>query len=163
MTIASSGTPYVLGTNEGEELWFLGSHSALKVTGAQTAGGLTVVESWGPRGHGSPLHVHHREDEIFYVLDGELRLEVDDETLTLSTGMMGFGPRDVKHRFSVTSPEARFLIMTTPAGFEDFVREVSPPATERRIPDPVEPDMAALAAAAAAGHMEIIGPPLDIG
>ena len=45
MTIASSGTPYVLGTNEGEELWFLGSHSALKVTGAQTAGGLTVVES----------------------------------------------------------------------------------------------------------------------
>ena len=163
MSLPTSAKPYVLGASEGDERWFLGSHTALKVTGEQTVGGLAIVEGWGPRGHGSPHHIHHGEDEIFYVLEGELRLEVDDELHTLSAGMMGFGPRDVKHRFSVISPEARFLVMATPAGFENFVREASEPAAERRIPDPSQPDMDALNAAAATYQIEIIGPPLDIG
>ncbi len=162
MTLAPGGKPYVLGTNEGDERWFLGSHAALKVTGAQTAGGLVILEGWGPRGHGSPLHIHRREDEIFYVIDGELRLDVEDDSHTLSAGMMGFGPRNVTHRFTVTSPEARFLVMATPAGFEEFVREASEPAAERRIPDPSEPDMETLVAAAASYGIDIIGPPLDL-
>ncbi len=162
MTIAAGGKPYVLGVGEGDERWFLGSHTALKVTGAQTAGGLAIVEGWGPRGHGSPLHIHHREDEIFYVIEGELRLDVEDDSHTLSAGMMGFGPRNVTHRFTVTSSEARFLVMATPAGFEGFVREASEPAIERRIPDPSEPDMATLGAAAATYGIDIIGPPLEL-
>jgi len=163
MTIAPGGKPYVLGVGEGDERWFLGSHTALKVTGEQTAGGLIILEARGPRGHGSPLHIHNREDEIFYVIEGELRLDVNDDSHTLSAGMMGFGPRKVTHRFTVTSPEAHFLLMATPAGFEDFVREASEPAAERRIPEPSEPDMAAIGAAAAAYGIEITGPPLDLG
>ncbi len=88
---------------------------------------------------------------------------MENDSHTLSAGMMGFGPRNVTRRFTVISSEARFLVMATPAGFEDFVLEASEPAAERRIPEPSEPDMAAIGAAAAAYGIDIIGPPLDLG
>lgn len=154
---------YVLETDEGEGLWFLGSHVALKVTGAESSGDIAIIEAHAPRGHGSPLHVHTREDETFYVIDGELRIEVGDEVFRVGPGMTAFGPRGLQHRFTVTSEEARFLLIASPAGLENFVRAGAEPATEPRIPDATTtaapPSPEALAALAAEYGIEILGPP----
>ena len=72
-----------------------------------------------------------------------------------------YGPRDVPHTFTVSSEQARFLLVVEPAGFEDFVRTVGEPAAQLVIPPPATepPDMAALVAAAAEHGIEILGPP----
>lgn len=158
-----SSEGYVLASQEGEHHWFLGALLTLKVTGDQTAGGLTVVEARQPRGHGSALHVHSRDDELFYVLEGEIRLQVGDGMQTLTPGMLGFGPRGVKHSFIVTSDGARQLVMTTPAGFEDLVRSLGDPASEARIPEhATPPDRQTLIATNAARGIEILGPPMTL-
>lgn len=146
---------------EGDARWFLGELLTIKAAGASTAGRATVIENWAPRGHGSPLHVHRREDEWFYVLSGELTFWVDGEVTVATAGSFVYGPRDVPHTFLVTSDEARFLLVLEPAGFEEFVLAVSEPATSLTLPPAsVElPSVEALAAAAAQHGIEILGPP----
>ena len=155
-------TPIVAGPGEGEALWFFGVLTTIKASAETTGGAVAVIEHLAPRGTGSPLHVHHREDEWFYVLEGELTFWVDGETIVAPAGSFVFGPRDIPHTFIVSSEEARFLLVTEPAGFEQFMRarrragrrawRSRPPATE-------PPDVAALTAAAAEYGIEIIGPP----
>jgi hypothetical protein len=72
-----------------------------------------------------------------------------------------YGPRDVPHTFQVTSPEAHFLLVAEPAGFDDFVRALADPAEERALPpaDHPLPDPERLAATAADYGIEIPGPP----
>ena len=91
-----------------------------------------VTEQLAPRGSGSPLHVHHNEDEWFYVLEGELTIWVDGHDDRGGAGAFVFGPRDVPHTFVVSSERARFLLVTEPAGFEGFVRALADPAPARR-------------------------------
>jgi uncharacterized cupin superfamily protein len=117
--------------------------------------------SAAPRGFGSPLHTHSREDEWFYVLEGELTFWVGGETTSAPAGSFVYGPRGIPHTFTVESEQARFLLVTEPAGFDQFMRALSEPATERTLPpaDVVPPDPARLAAVAAEYGIEIIGPP----
>jgi len=91
---------------EGEARWFLGALATIKSSGETTGGRVAVAENWAPRGHGSPLHVHHNEDEWFYVLSGELTFWVDGQVITATDGSFVYGPRDVPHTFTVTSEEA---------------------------------------------------------
>ena len=107
-----------------------------------------------------PLHVHHRDDEAFYVLDGELSLFVAGEQFVLATGQAALAPRGVPHSYRVESEEAHWLVITTPAGFESFVREVAEPAPAEELPRAGRPhDPAVLAQAAAKVGIEILGPP----
>lgn len=163
MTEQTQQRGFVLDAHEGQGFWFLGAHIALKVTGAESNGAIAIQEILAPRGHGSPLHIHRREDETFYVMDGVLRIEVGDDVADVGAGMTAFGPRNVQHRFTVTSDEARFLLIAAPAGIEDFLRAGAEPATEVRIPDPSAtappPSPEELAAVAAEFGIEIIGPP----
>jgi quercetin dioxygenase-like cupin family protein len=162
MTIPQTGG-YVLGSTEGEGYWFLGAHLMLKVTGAQSAGGMTVVEARQPRGHGSSLHVHRHDDEVFYVLEGEINLQVGDDVHRLTQGMLGFGPRGVQHNFIVTSEQARLLVMTTPSGFENLVRAAGEPASEVVIPESMAPpNRAVFLAQNAERGIEILGPPMTL-
>jgi quercetin dioxygenase-like cupin family protein len=162
MTIPQTGG-YVLGSTEGEGYWFLGAHLLLKVTGAQSAGGMTVVETRQPRGHGSSLHVHSHDDEVFYVLDGAINLQVGDDVHRLTQGMLGFGPRGVQHNFIVTSEQARLLVMTTPSGLENLVRAAGEPASEAVIPESMAPpDRAVFLAQNAERGIEILGPPMTL-
>jgi len=89
-----------------------------------------------PKGTGSPRHLHHYEDEAWYVIDGELTFLFGETQHLAGPGSFVFGPRLVEHRFEVTSPEARFLILVTPAGFEDFTRTCGHPATSPMVPPP---------------------------
>ena len=120
-----------------------------------------MIEHLAPRGAGSPLHVHHREDEWFYVTEGELTFWVGGETIEAAAGAFVYGPRDVPHTFTVTSELARFLLVTEPAGFEEFMRLLAQPAQALTVPPPPDgpPDMERLVAAAAEYGIEILGPP----
>ena len=104
-------TPIALGPGEGEALWFLGTLGTVKASADTTAGRVAVIEQLAPRGSGSPLHVHHSEDEWFYVIEGELTLWVGGRIITAPAGSFVFGPRDIPHTFMVSSDEARFLLV----------------------------------------------------
>ncbi len=153
--------PIVAAPGEGEHLWFLGVLATVKASTETTGGAVAVIEHLAPRGSGSPLHVHSREDEWFYVIEGELTLWVDGRTIVAPAGSFVFGPKGIPHTFTVSSEEARFLLVTEPAGFEQFMRAVGEPAARIEIPPAATepPDVAALTAAAAEYGIEIIGPP----
>jgi quercetin dioxygenase-like cupin family protein len=98
----------------------------VKASRKSTADQLAVIEMLAPPGFGSPLHVHHREDEWFYVIEGALSVWVDGKSSELPPGSFAYGPRDLPHTFLVSSPyRHRFLIGVQPSGFEDFVRELA--------------------------------------
>jgi quercetin dioxygenase-like cupin family protein len=153
--------PIAHGPQEGEALWFLGTLVTLKASAGTTAGRVAIMENLAPRGAGSPLHVHHREDEWFYVIEGELTFWVGGEVIEAPAGSFVYGPRDVPHTFVVSSEQARFLLVTEPGGFEDFMRTLAEPAAELRIPPPPTepPDVARMAEIAAEYGLEILGPP----
>jgi quercetin dioxygenase-like cupin family protein len=153
--------PIALAEGEGEALWFLGALVLVKASTETTAGRVAVLEHLVPRGGGSPLHVHHDEDEWFYVMDGEVTFWVDGEVTVAGAGSFVYGPRGIPHTFMVSSDTARFLLVTEPAGFEAFVRACAEPATDLVIPPPATepPDVDGLVRAAAAHGIEILGPP----
>jgi quercetin dioxygenase-like cupin family protein len=163
MTTAPLGTlvPVAHGPGEGEHFWFFGGLTTIKADGADTGGRVMVTEQVAPRGSGSPLHVHHKEDEWFYVLEGELTIWVAGTTVVAGAGAFVYGPRDVPHTFVVSSEQARFLLVTEPAGFEGFVRALAAPAAAPEIPPAptAPPDMEHVLRAAADYGLEILGPP----
>jgi quercetin dioxygenase-like cupin family protein len=157
----AAADPIALQPTEGEALWFMGALATIKSTADQTAGGVAVIEHLSPRGSGSPLHVHHREDEWFYVIEGEMTFWVGGTTIAAPAGSFVWGPRDVPHTFVVASDQARFLLVTEPAGFEAFMRALAEPAQSLTIPPAPEgpPDMERVMSTAAEYGIEILGPP----
>jgi len=153
--------PIALGKDEGEALWFLGTRATIKAASETTAGGAAVIEHLAGQGFGSPLHVHGEEDEWFYVLEGELTFWVGGEVIDAAAGSFVYGPRGVPHTFVVASPEARFLLVTEPAGFERFVRRLAEPVSAPGLPPAPDgpPDVELLASVAAEHGIEILGPP----
>lgn len=129
-----AGGAYGLKEGEGEARWWLGvSLAIIKATGKETGGQYTLVEVVEPEG-GGPLHVHHREDEGFWVLEGELTFYIGDETIKASPGSFVFGPKGVPHRYTIDSGPSRLLYVLSPAGFEDFIYATSEPAKELTLP-----------------------------
>ena len=162
--MASVVRPYVLGSAEGQALWFLGNLVTVKAAGAQTRGRLTVAEFLQPVGFAPPLHRHLEEDEMFHVLSGTARFMCDGEEFTAGPGDFVLLPVGLPHTFVVGSDEPlRCLQITTPSGFEEFAAEVGVPARERRLPEPEPVDPAALGHAAARHRIEILGPPPTAG
>jgi quercetin dioxygenase-like cupin family protein len=160
-TPEAAAAPIALRHEEGEARWFLGYLCTIKASSETTNGRVAVIEHYGAQGAGSPLHVHRREDEWFYVTEGTLTFWVGGEVIEAPAGSFVYGPRDIPHTFVISSPEARFLLVTEPAGFENFMRGLSVPARTRTIPPPGPPpgDPAAMVAAAAEYGIEILGPP----
>jgi quercetin dioxygenase-like cupin family protein len=153
--------PIALQREEGEALWFMGTLGVIKASAKTTAGRVAVIEQLAPLGSGSPLHVHRREDEWFYVIDGSVTFWVGGDVFEAGAGAFVYGPRDVPHTFMVSSEQARFLLVTEPAGFEDFMRAMGQPAAALTVPPPAAPpaDITPLIAAAAGYGIEILGPP----
>jgi quercetin dioxygenase-like cupin family protein len=153
--------PISLAPGEGESLWFLGSHTSVKASAETTAGRVAVIEHLSPRGSGSPLHVHSREDEWFYVIEGELTFWVGGQVIDAPAGSFVYGPRGIPHTFLVSSETARFLLVTEPGNFSGFLRTLAQPADAVVIPPPATepPDVAAMSQVAAEYGIEILGPP----
>ncbi|HEY5024148.1 MAG TPA: quercetin 2,3-dioxygenase [Acidimicrobiales bacterium] len=160
MTLEVALGGYLLDADQGEALWFAESLLTYKATGAQTSGQLALAEVRAPRGAGSPRHRHEHEDEAWYILDGELTFWLGDQQRTATGGTFVFGPRGVAHRFRVDSAQAHFLLLLTPAGFEEFTRTCGWPATALTMPPPGLPprDAGELATAAHAHGIDILDP-----
>ena len=124
---------FAVGSDEGEARWWFGGLATIKATKEQTGGQYTLDEVLNAEGEG-PLHVHHREDEGFWILEGRLSFEVGEEKIKAGPGSFVFGPKDVPHRYTVESGPARLLYILSPAGFEEFVYATSVPAEERALP-----------------------------
>ncbi len=150
--------PVVVRKNEGEARWWFGALAELKATAADTGGQMTIVEVTEHPGAEAPLHVHHRDDEGFWILEGSATLEVGDRTIEAGPGDYAFGPRHIPHRYSVGDAGCRMLFILTPGGFEDVVIAMSEPAGARTLPPPSseEPDMAAIKSIAEAHGAEIL-------
>ncbi len=117
-----------LEVDAGERLSWMGEPTLLKATGEHTRGLYSMAEIVSTPEGFVPLHVHHREDEAFWVLDGEVTFSIGDDVFDAGPGSFAFGPRDVPHRYTVRTPSARMLMIFSPAGFEGFIRETSQPA-----------------------------------
>jgi quercetin dioxygenase-like cupin family protein len=124
---------FVLKEGEGQARWWLGGLVTVKATGKETDGHYALVEVLDPEGP-QPLHVHHREDEGFWILEGEVTFEVGEETIKASPGSFVFGPKDIPHRYTVESGPARMLFVISPAGFEELIYATSEPANELTLP-----------------------------
>src|SRR5262249_59416048 len=104
----------------------------LKPPRHSTGGALTVIET--RIGAGPPLHVHDREDECFYVLDGELSIRCGDDSFGAAAGSFVFLPRRRPHRFSAAGGPARLLLIAVPGGIEDYFREINAPSSDAERP-----------------------------
>jgi quercetin dioxygenase-like cupin family protein len=154
--------PAVLTPQEQRAVWFLGALVQIRLGGGSTGRRLAILEHAGPRGYSSPVHRHEADEETFFILDGAMRVEVGGQTVSAGPGSAAFLPRQLPHAFVVTSPQARFLTLHTPAGFDEFTLAAGSPAHvpfETVPPDELPPDPAALAAIAASYGIEILGPP----
>jgi quercetin dioxygenase-like cupin family protein len=128
--------PLAVRKNEGEARWWFGALAEIKATAADTGGQMTIVEVTEHPGAEAPLHVHHRDDEGFWILEGEVTFEVGDETIEATAGDYVFGPRDIPHRFTVGDQGCRMLFILVPGGIEDVIRATSEPAQSRTLPPP---------------------------
>jgi quercetin dioxygenase-like cupin family protein len=149
------GTP-----TEEDAVWWQGNLFRIKAFAAKTAGALGLAEARFWPGMATPLHVHHREDEAFYVLDGQIRFRCGDEEFTASPGDFVFGPREVPHSFKVLGSGARALVLMTPAGLEQMFLEGGVPVTDPGTPPALEYDMEQVGALARKYGWDVVGPPL---
>jgi len=116
---------YVLAADEGERLVFGEVTILVRASAQTTAGSFSVFEEVPPLAD-TPLHVHANEDEIFYPLEGEHIYQVGDEEFRVGPGGMVFAPRGIPHSQRRAVPgEGRQLVLTSPAGFEGFFRELA--------------------------------------
>lgn len=153
--------PIAVGEGEGEALWFNRDLLVFKATSAQTDGALILIEQTSQRGKTTPLH-RHKEDETFYVREGEMIVHIDGTDHRAGPGSVIFVPRLTPHAFIVTSDLLRALILFTPGNesCEAWFRMAGDPAPAHELPEPGPPDVARLRAAAEQlGSVEILGPP----
>jgi len=141
---AANMKPESVGFNRGRQsldhsVWYNGSLMTFLATGEDTHGQFALIEAVARRGNVPPPHIHHREDEIFYVLEGEIVVSVGDRTIKGTPGTMVFLPRDVAHSFTIESEQSRMLILLTPAGLERWFKEFSVPAQAMSLPPADEP------------------------
>jgi quercetin dioxygenase-like cupin family protein len=147
-------------TSTSDAIWFIDGRVRVHVAGDDTGGRLALLEMEAPRGHMPPLHVHHGEDETFVVLEGELTLYVGPEVHRLYEGDVALAPLGIPHTFRVETETARWVVSTSPAGFERFVEEVGEPAGGPGLPpEPVLPGPERFAEICAAFEIELLGPP----
>jgi quercetin dioxygenase-like cupin family protein len=150
--------PIAVRTDEGEARWWFGLLAVIKATAADTGGQMTIVEITNPPGWEGPLHVHRRDDEGFWILEGDATVEVGDRTIHACAGDYVFGPRDIPHRYTVGEAGCRMLFILVPGGIEDVIRATSELAPSRTLPPPPEeePDIDRLKAIVAAHGYELL-------
>ena len=152
------------GPEEGDDIWLLGGLYTFKARGSDNGDAYSLFEVQGPVA--TPRHLHEREEEGFYVVEGKVTFLIGDQTIEATPGTFAFVPRGVEHGFKLESAEAKLLLLLTPgnAGHEDLFTEMGEPAGAHEVPPPPEspPDVEELAAIAARHGTRIVGPPLGM-
>jgi quercetin dioxygenase-like cupin family protein len=150
----------VLKAGEGRTVWIVGDRYTIKSSGADTSGRFALIEALVPPGGGPPPHIHGREDEAFFVLEGELLFHADGLDIAAGVGSWVTLARGSLHHFrNVGDKPARMLIVVTPSGLEDFFLEIGRESTEPVSPTPE--DIRKLIEIAPKYGLEIRLPPLE--
>jgi quercetin dioxygenase-like cupin family protein len=121
-----------------QSVWYSGWLLTFLATGEDTHGQFALMEQIARKGNVPPRHIHHREDETFYVIEGEMTFSIGDRTLKATPGTVVFAPRDIPHSFTIDSEQVRILVQLTPAGGEGFFKACSVPAPSMTLPPPAE-------------------------
>jgi quercetin dioxygenase-like cupin family protein len=148
-----------------EQLWFLDTLVTIHVSAVDEGNDLSVLEHRAPLHDSPPLHVHSSEDELFIVLDGDLRVRVGAAEHSAGPGAVLLAPKNVPHTYRVDSPGgARWITVTGHGDLERFVRTMGRPAAVAELPvaggPPSAEAVSALGSAAQQFGIQLVGPPL---
>jgi quercetin dioxygenase-like cupin family protein len=147
--------------DESETVWFMATRMTVMASAETTGGAFGMIDALVPSGFSPPLHVHSREDEPMYVIEGRVRYVVGERDFELGPGSFVFLPRGVPHSFVVEGDQAaRMLVFFLPGGFERFHVEAGRPAEGPGLPPPSVPDRERLDELAKRYGTSHIGPPL---
>jgi mannose-6-phosphate isomerase-like protein (cupin superfamily) len=153
--------PFVLGPDDGEATWFLGTRMTVKATAETTGGTFGLIDVRLAAGFSPPMHIHHQEDESFWVLEGKFTFVCDGQTFQAGPGSFVFLPHDLPHTFRVEEGPGRLLELVQPGGHEHFYVEGGRPATDDTIPEFDPRDLERVAALYSKYRLEDAGPPLQ--
>jgi quercetin dioxygenase-like cupin family protein len=145
-----------LDNRSAEALNILGQPALVKLAGADTNDAVAVLHVTAPKLSGPPLHRHSREDEWFYVLDGEITFEVDGKRFEATAGVSAFAPRGTVHTFQNFHDEgAHMIVMVTPAGLDRFFVDLT--AQNKGLD---QPDFQQVEQLMQSYGLDLMGPPL---
>jgi mannose-6-phosphate isomerase-like protein (cupin superfamily) len=161
--MAAPRRPVVVGPGDGESVWSLGGRFTMKLDGAASDDRYSLVEALAFRSTEPPLHIHHREDEAWYVLDGEMTFHIGDAAHRATSGAFVFAPRGIAHTFTVDIEPTRVLVLASPSGFEHFALELGERAVGDRPPANLGvPGPDVLGPVAQRYGIEVVGPPYRV-
>ena len=137
-------------------LGIFGNEMTIKLSASDTDGNYAIIEDHTPPSGGPPLHRHHREDESFYVIEGQYVFEVDGQIIYAGSGSSVFAPRGSAHRFqNLAATSGRLLVIVQPAGLDEFFTDID--QATKGAPDP---DLDVVLPIFEKHGLELLGPPL---
>jgi quercetin dioxygenase-like cupin family protein len=126
VSVADVHSQSIVGPDEGRVLQVLGEAITVKIGGEQTGGRYAVIEEVSPVDSGPPLHLHRHEDEIFYVVEGEIEFQRGDQRFRAKAGSTAFLPKDVPHTFrNVGTTPSKVHVVIIPARFVGFFEDIN--------------------------------------
>jgi quercetin dioxygenase-like cupin family protein len=115
-------------------IWYNGHTFSFLLDATHTNGPFTLIHCYFRRGGEPPAHFHKKEDEMFYILEGEIYFHIGDNKFTAKAGELAYVPKGTPHGFSLVSETAKALLIITPPGIETFFKEFSTPAQSLDLP-----------------------------
>ena len=141
----------------GGALHVFGAEASVKISSRDSGGAYAVMEACTLPNSGPPLHLHQREDEWWYILDGNFLFEIDSNSVHAGPGDTVFAPRGSRHTFqNIGSVPGRTLVTVVPGGLDAFFQEVS-----TAVPPGTPPDPAVILPIFRKYGLEFLGPPLS--
>jgi mannose-6-phosphate isomerase-like protein (cupin superfamily) len=126
--------PFAQGRNLNNSRWYMGNMMTFLVNSEQTDGAFSMTDYLSKPGNEPPAHVHDREDEFLYVLEGRIDAYIGKEVFPTGPNEGVYFPKSVPHTFKILTP-LRMLILMSPGGFEGYFREMSEPADSLNLPE----------------------------
>jgi mannose-6-phosphate isomerase-like protein (cupin superfamily) len=127
--------PFAQGRSLENSRWYMGNMMTFLVNSAQTNGAFSITDYMSKPGNEPPAHMHERDDEFCYVLEGRIDAYVGNEVFHAGPNEGVYFPKLVPHTFTILTPHLRMLILMSPGGFEGYFRDMSEPARQLNLPE----------------------------
>jgi mannose-6-phosphate isomerase-like protein (cupin superfamily) len=127
--------PFAQGRNLDNSRWYMGNMMTFLVNSEQTNNAFSMTDYLSKPGNEPPAHVHDREDEFLYVLEGRIDAYIGKEVFSAGQNEGVYFPKLVPHTFAILTPRVRLLILMSPGGFEGYFRDMSEPARSLNFPE----------------------------
>jgi quercetin dioxygenase-like cupin family protein len=132
---AASLAPFMNGRSIENSRWYMGNVMTFLVSSEQTDGAFSMTDYLSKPGNEPPAHVHDREDEFIYVLEGRLDAYIGKEVFSAGQNEGAYFPKFIPHTFRILTPQMRMLIWMSPGGLEGYFRDMSEPARSLSLPE----------------------------